>query len=100
MSPFPHPLQGRLPRKSIKALERVALPGRLEFELTGTGCYPTTPLPSPHKCDLSVQFALFYVAWVFFAVFIKMSHCKQNFLCRLLFLLGAVKPHAERAQEC
>ncbi|XP_031422225.1 uncharacterized protein LOC105898970 isoform X2 [Clupea harengus] len=27
--------EGRLPRKSIQALERSALPGRLEFELTG-----------------------------------------------------------------
>lgn len=28
-------LKGRLPLKSIKAMERSALPGRLEFELTG-----------------------------------------------------------------
>lgn len=28
-------LKGRLPLKSIKAMERSALPGRMEFELTG-----------------------------------------------------------------
>lgn len=28
--------QGRLPRRGIKAVERSALPGRMEFELIGT----------------------------------------------------------------
>ncbi|XP_066527558.1 probable pleckstrin homology domain-containing family N member 1 isoform X2 [Hoplias malabaricus] len=48
--------EGRLPRKSIRALERSALPGRLEFEITGDLMEPLM---------VSCTYPEDYQAWIF-----------------------------------